>query len=295
MNESLSTSVTARTWGKVNLSLRSGPVDHEGYHPLRTVFASLSLPESVTVSPADELRVSVQGLHADRVPLDESNLAVQAAQLLAQWVGRSPDVAIEITKGVPVEGGMGGGSADAGATLLALNELWNVGLHRRQLAVLARPLGADVPFTVVGGVALGTGRGDVIQPLESAAQLHFALGFQDEGLSTAAVYREVDAMGVSALRVDAERELIDALRAGDLAAIGACLHNDLQPVALALMPRLGDVLSVASAAGALGTVVSGSGPTVAALARDAEHAAGIAREWDAAGVCSSTLAVTSAR
>lgn len=277
--------VEVTTYGKINLSLRSGPVDEYGYHPLRTIFASLSLPERIAVTEADEFSLTVHGDPHGLVPLDESNLATQAARLLAERVGRRANVTIEITKGVPVAGGMGGGSADAAGTLLALNELWEIGLHRRQLAAIARPLGADVPFAVVGGVALGTGRGDSVQPVVCAQDLHFALAFQDEGISTAEAYAAYDAHDPRELDPTAEDGLLAALAAGDLTKIGSELHNDLQVVALEIRPALRDTLDAALAAGALGAVVTGSGPTVAALARDGEHAAAIASAWDAAGVC----------
>ncbi|GAA2235660.1 4-(cytidine 5'-diphospho)-2-C-methyl-D-erythritol kinase [Rarobacter faecitabidus] len=278
--------ISVTTFGKINLSLRSGPVDEHGYHPLRTVFASLDLRETISVTPASEFTLRVANDPAGLVPLDESNLATRAAKLLAERVGRRPDVAIEIVKGVPVAGGMGGGSADAAGALLALNELWEIGLHPRQLAAIARPLGADVPFAVLGGVALGTGRGDSVQPVPSAVPLHFALAFQDEGISTAGAYRAYDALSPRALNQDAESALLAALAAGDLLAIGAELHNDLQPVALQFIPRLAQVMDLATGQGALGVIVSGSGPSVAALARDADHAAEICAAWLASGTVS---------
>jgi len=266
------TAVTARTHGKVNLSLHVGALGADGYHPLRTIFQSLALEELVTARTREGddrlVTVEVSGTDADRVPADGSNLAVRAARALAAQVGREPRVALEIVKAVPVAGGMAGGSADAAATLLALDALWGTGLSQRELLDLGATIGADVPFTVLGGTAEGSRRGDLLTPVPVVGTFHWVLAVRDDGLSTAEVYRRFDSVGApSGLGAELDDDLRAGLAAGDAAAVGAALHNDLQPVAVSMLPDLGRTLDAARAAGAAGAVVSGSGPTVAVLAR----------------------------
>jgi len=236
----------------------------------------------------------VDGTDAARVPLGEDNLAVRAVRALAQHVGRVPDVALEITKGVPVAGGMAGGSADAAAALVALDALWGIRLGADGLLALAATLGADVPFTVLGGTAEGTGRGDVLEPLPARGTFAWVLAVRDEGLSTPEAYRRVDALGrPSSLAAELDDELRAGLAAGDPGRVGAALHNDLQPVALELAPVLRRTLDAAREAGACGAVVSGSGPTVAVLARDAAHAEEIVPALVAAGTSDRVLRASS--
>ncbi|WP_278235277.1 4-(cytidine 5'-diphospho)-2-C-methyl-D-erythritol kinase [Isoptericola sp. AK164] len=282
-----SPSVRVRAPGKINLSLRVGPVEEDGYHPLVTVFQAVALHEEVTATEVADgvgLSLTVDGPQADRVPLDASNLAWRAAEVLAEHVGTSPDVALHLSKGVPVAGGMAGGSADAAATLVACDALWGAGLSRAELSGLAARLGSDVPFALLGHTAVGTGRGHLLTPAMSRGEFHWAFATRDEGLSTPAVYGRFDEMyGTTAPPVDVadDNGLMQALRAGDPTALGAALHNDLEPAALELRPELERTLEIARNGGALGAMVSGSGPTVAALARSRQHALAIAATWTA--------------
>ncbi len=290
--------VRARARGKVNLILVVGERQPDGYHPLRTVFQSLALSEQVTARHAQTLTLSVTGDQAAEVPLDGTNLAARAAELLAAHLGREPRVGLELLKGVPVAGGMAGGSADAAATLVALDELWQARLTPGDLLALAAQLGADVPFTVLGGTALGTGRGDVLTSLEAPATFHWVLALRSEGLSTPAVYAEFDRnvrphAGLSEGDREREGELIAALGAGDPVRVGAALHNDLQQPAVTLVPDLSRSLAAAREANALGVLVSGSGPTVAALALSADHAEDVAAAFAGAGASDRQLVTTS--
>ncbi|SDS22284.1 4-diphosphocytidyl-2-C-methyl-D-erythritol kinase [Paraoerskovia marina] len=283
------TRVHVRAPGKVNLSLRVAALQDDGYHPLVTTFQAVSLFEDVEVGdtePGAGISISVTGPHADVVPTDSSNLAWQAAELVAAAAGVDPDVHIEITKGVPVGGGMAGGSADGAATLVACNALWSAGLSQTDLSDLAARLGSDVPFGLVGNTAVGTGRGHLLTPAMSRADLHWVFAVRDEGLSTGAVYRAYDEHvgGPAHVSPDDDAALLAALRSGDAAAVGAALHNDLQAASLTLAPHLRRTLDLATEAGALGALISGSGPTVAALAGDLRHAHAIAAAWNAAGV-----------
>lgn len=285
--------VRVRAPGKINLALAVGRPDPDGYHPLATVFQAVSLVEEVTARPAEDFALTVEGLHADRVPTDASNLALRAAHRLAEHVGITDGVHLHVRKGVPVAGGMAGGSADAAAALLACDTLWRTGLPRQELSELAATLGADVPFALLGQTAVGRGRGDVLTPALSRGEYHWTLALQDHGLSTPEVFRMFDAVlgGVEGEPV-ADPALLRALSTGDPAAVGAALSNDLQVAALELAPHLAETLAVAEDAGALGVVVSGSGPTVAALARSRQHAVAVAAALTAAGVADGVLTAT---
>lgn len=283
----MSRSVTVRAPGKVNVQLSVGPVADDGYHPLASVFQAVELYETVTatarsdeqivlrVAPARGSRVVV-----DEVPLDERNLAFQAADALRSRFGISDGVELDVVKGVPVAGGMAGGSADAAATLLACAEVWDVGATRDELVQIAAQLGSDVPFILHGHTAVGLGRGDVITPAMARGQFHWVFATQSQGLSTAAVYAEFDRM-VAAGELQARDPHISdavmkALLAGNPEALGDVLVNDLEEAALSLAPHLREVMAAAVEAEALGVMVSGSGPTVAALARSRQHALTIA-------------------
>lgn len=280
-----------RAPGKVNLSLRVGTRESDGYHPLATVFQAVSLFEEVIARPADGLSVTVSGQHADRVPTDLTNLALLAAELLAAHTGIDAGVHLHVHKAVPVAGGMAGGSADAAAALIACDALWGTGVPREELVELAAQLGSDVPFPLLGHTAIGTGRGHLLAPAMSRGEYHWAFAVREEGLSTARVFGVFDELiaGATRLEPEADRALMQALRAGDAHALGRALHNDLQHAALELAPSLAEPLAVAEDAGALGVLVSGSGPTVAALARSRQHALVIAAAITAAGVADEVM------
>ena len=290
--------VRASAPGKVNLTLRVGAPTPDGYHPLVTVFEALNLRETVTVRTSKTPGVRVETIaYLPDGSVDEAttramadvdpatHLAVRAARVLQRlaaagpWASTAAGLSIRVDKRVPVAGGMAGGSADAAAALVACNELWDLGLGDEQLHAIGRSLGADVPACLAGGIALGTGRGDHMSVLregdEAGAeyQHHWVMLLAHEGLSTPSVFREfdrVDAAGAPAL-ADPTPEEITALCAGP-EELRHCLVNDLQAPALRLRPELAETIAAATDAGALAVTLSGSGPTVAALARDAEHA-----------------------
>jgi 4-diphosphocytidyl-2-C-methyl-D-erythritol kinase len=288
--------VRVRAPGKVNLSLRVGALQDDGYHPLVTVFQAVSLYEEVTATQVPVgagIALTVDGPQSDLVPVDGSNLAWRAAEALARHTGVAADVALHLKKGVPVAGGMAGGSADAAAALVACDALWETGLPRAELADLAVELGADVPFALLGHTALGTGHGHLLTPAMTRGEFHWAFAVREEGLSTPAVYRRFDELGTpSAVEVADEAPLMQALRAGDPHALGKALHNDLEEAAVSLRPELGRTLELAREGGALGAIVSGSGPTVAALARSRQHALAIAATWTAEGAADSVWCTT---
>ena len=280
--------VTAQAPAKINLWLSVGPLGADGFHPLATVFQSLTLYDLVhatTTSPGSGITLTVEG--ADGVPVDRTNLAWSAASLVADELGIAADVSLHLVKRIPVAGGMAGGSADAAATLVACDALWRGQVGRQRLMEIAATLGSDVPFMLHGGTAIGTGRGDRLIPVLRAGTFHWVLAAADRGLSTPAVYGQLDR-----LRADhppaseyLSDDVMSALRAGDALALGSALGNDLQQPALSLMPSLGQLLTAGVDAGALGAMVSGSGPTCVFLARDRDHALDIAARLSGSGLC----------
>ena len=276
-----------RAPAKLNLHLSVGPLRADGYHELTTVFTALSLYDELAVERAAELRIEVRGEGADAVPLDDTNLAVRAVRLLAERTGSDPAVHLVLDKGIPVAGGCAGGSADAAAALVACDALWGTGLSRPELSALAAQLGSDVPFSLQGGTALGRGRGEQLTPVLGRGSYAWVLALADGGLSTPAVYAELDRLRDSGpvTLVSDPAEVLGALRSGNVDALGRALSNDLQPAAVALRPALREVLATGLRLGALGAMVSGSGPTVAFLARDRGHASQLDTALSASGVC----------
>lgn len=279
--------VTVRAPAKVNLHLAVGPLRDDGFHDLTTVFHAVGLFDEVTVRRASGFALHVEGEGAEQVPTDRSNLAAQAVLALGQRYGHEPDVEIDIVKGIPVAGGCAGGSADAAAALVACDALWGLGLTREELAAVGAELGSDVPFSLHGGTALGTGRGERLTPVLGAGTYSWVLALAGGGLSTPAVYKELDRQRehgpVSVVSDSAE--VLSALRQGTPELLGRALSNDLQPAAMALKPDLRKLLDCGDDLGALGGIVSGSGPTVAFLARDDGHATALAAALSGQGVC----------
>ncbi|UPO77606.1 4-(cytidine 5'-diphospho)-2-C-methyl-D-erythritol kinase [Arthrobacter sp. Helios] len=286
MSLSAPRAVRVRAPGKINVSLRVGPLRPDGYHAVASVYLAVSLFEEVTATAAAEPGITVRvdaggplSIPASGIPLGPENLVARAAAALAGHAGvQDPAVDLVITKHVPVAGGMGGGSADAAAALLACNELWGTGLSAAELASLGSQLGADVPFALTGGAAVGLGTGDQLTPVAAEAPLHWVLVAADTGLSTPAVYGRLDALRSEAGAVAEEPQSADpavlaALAPGNAAALASVIHNDLQPAALSLAPALDEVLQRGRDLGALAGIVSGSGPTLAFLAADGAAAA----------------------
>lgn len=312
--------VTALAPGKVNLSLRVGPPREDGYHDVATVYFAVSLYEEITAAPREDGAITISisersaftGVeHTDpdtgetvtaEIPLDERNLAYKAAALLRETL-RQRDastltfprrdatgellqgppqygVDLNITKNVPIAGGMGGGSADAAAALLACSALWDAGLSKEQLAELGAELGADVPFAILGGAAVGQGVGDELSPLLTHGELHLVIVPATAGLSTPEVYRQLDSMreaaGIEAEAPELDADLVGAVSAGDAELIATLMANDLQAPAVSMIPALDDMLDAGLTEGALQGMVSGSGPTLVFLARDAAAAAQLA-------------------
>ena len=307
------TGVTVRAPAKINLQLAVGPLRDDGYHDLVTVFQAVSLYDEVTAATVDgsgDDQVLVSGEGADSVPAGPDNLALKAATALAQVAGLSPDpgrhLEITIRKRIPVAAGLAGGSADAAAALVACNELWQAGLSLEQLSGIAAGVGSDVAFSLLGGTAVGQGRGEQLSPALASGEYHWVLAVADGQLSTPEVYRTLDrlresgsvpaagAAGASdgtdvAAWTDGpgalDHDLMAALRSGEPAAVGRTLSNDLQAAALSLFPALRKTLNAGQELGALGAIVAGSGPTCVFLAANAQRAVDLAVALSGAGVC----------
>lgn len=278
--------VTVRVPAKINLELLVGPRRDDGFHGLSTVFHAVSLYDDVTVIPADEWSVDVVGAYTHLVPVGDDNLALRAARLLAKAAGVESPVHVQIAKEIPVAAGLAGGSADAAATLVACDHLWKLGSEPELLDDLAARLGSDVNFALTGGTAIGSGRGERVAPVLGRGRYRWVLVTSEQGLSTPAVFAECDRLrGDSPVPDPAPSEpMMASLRSGDARALGAALTNDLQEAACSLRPDLADVLSAGKEFGALGGVVSGSGPTVAFLVDGTEGALDLAVAFAASGV-----------
>jgi 4-diphosphocytidyl-2-C-methyl-D-erythritol kinase len=281
--------VTASAPGKINIFFKVGALNSDGYHDVLSIYQALDIRETVTVSDSSRWKVSVSGALSEEqiaaVPTGEDNLVVRAAKSIGQVAAltRIPELGFEITKNVPVAGGMGGGSADAAAAMLAVDELWETRVDGEALIKAAAELGADIPFALLGGTAIGIGRGDKLDPIDEVQKLHWVLVPMDAGLSTPRVYAKLDEMraakGQDPTLVPTPQvphELIDALVHGDAREVAKHLHNDLQDAAVSLMPELSVTMDAGLAAGALAAMVSGSGPTIAMLAESEEAAESIA-------------------
>jgi 4-diphosphocytidyl-2-C-methyl-D-erythritol kinase len=281
--------VVVRVPAKINLQLAVGPLGTDGFHEVTTVFQAISLFDDVTVKHGPEssgISLTLSGATSSGVPVDDENLAMRAAKLMAEKYDLSADLAIHLKKEIPVAGGMAGGSADAAGVIVAMDALFDIGLSRDEMEVVAAELGSDVPFGISGGIAIGRGRGDQLTPALSRGNYHWVLALSGQGLSTPAVYQECDRLreGLDIASPQVSDSMMQALRAGDPVALGAALSNDLQAAACSLRPALRLVLDVGRDYGALGSIVSGSGPTVAFLVEDEEKSMDLTVALSSSGV-----------
>ena len=289
--------VVARVPAKVNLQLSVGPLGSDGYHEVITVFQAISLFDDVSVATApvgNGLTIDISGQTSIGVPTDSSNLAIRAAEQMVKTYDLPTDLAIKLKKEIPVAGGMAGGSADAAGVIVGLDSLFELGLSRDEMESVGSKIGSDVPFSICGGVAIGSGRGDQITPALAKGNYFWVLALSGQGLATPSVYQECDRLreGLSIATPQVSEPLMQALRAGDAKALGKSLSNDLQSAACSLRPALRLVLDVGVDYGALGGIVSGSGPTVAFLVSSDEHAMDLTVALSASGVVSSVVRAT---
>ena len=289
--------VVVRVPGKVNLQLSVGPLEADGYHEVTTVFQAISIYDDVTLrfaDPGSGIALQVAGPTAHGVPVDSTNLAYRAAQIMIDRHDLDFDISIHIKKEIPVAGGMAGGSADAAAVIVAFDALYELGLSRDGMEKIGAELGSDVPFAITGGIAIGRGRGDNLTPVLARGSYNWVLAMASQGLSTQSVYNECDRLrtGLDITRPQVGDAILQALRAGDASMLGRSLSNDLQSAACSLRPALRLVLDVGFDYGALGAVVSGSGPTVAFLVQDEERALDLTVALSASGVVAGVIRAT---
>ncbi|MEY2813437.1 MAG: 4-(cytidine 5'-diphospho)-2-C-methyl-D-erythritol kinase [Actinobacteria bacterium] len=282
-------SVEVQAPAKVNLQLSVGPKEADGYHQVVTVFQAVSLMDVIKISESDQFGISIKGDYTTGVPLDQSNLIFKAVQLMSEKFDTSTSLDFEINKSIPVAGGMAGGSADAAASLLGIDQLYGLGLTKDELAEVAREIGSDVPFMLHGGTAVGRGRGDEITPALSRGTYHWVIAVSSSGLSTPAVYGECDRLrtGLDIKAPTLNDELLQSLLSGDSVRVGKSLNNDLQAAACSLRPALRLILDTGQEYGALGGIVSGSGPSVAFLVADEDHSLDLAVALTSSGVVGS--------
>ena len=282
-------SVTVQVPAKVNLQLSVGPKEADGYHEVATVFQAISLFDNVKVAAADQFSIIVSGDYTNGVPLDQSNLVYKAIELMADKFDTDKNLEISIEKSIPVAGGMAGGSADAAAVLLGIDQLYRLGLSKDELGEIARKLGSDVPFMLHGGTAVGRGHGDEVTPALSRGNYHWVIAVSSTGLATPAVYAECDRLrtGLDIKAPTLNDELLQALLSGDATRVGKSLSNDLQSAACSIRPALRLILDTGQEYGALGGVVSGSGPSVAFLVADEDHSLDLAVALTSSGVVGS--------
>ena len=284
--------VTVRVPGKVNLQLSVGPKRSDGFHEIATVFQAVSLFDDVKVTLTDEtdrdqrFSIEIKADHPHGIPTDKSNLAYVAAELMYTKFDLDDALNISINKSIPVAGGMAGGSANAAGVIVALDALFSLGLSRTEMEEIGSEIGSDVPFSIAGGTAIGTGRGEQLTPALARGSYSWVFALSSNGLSTPAVYGECDRLreGMEISSPQVSESLMHALRSADAKALGKALQNDLQPAACSIRPALRLILDVGMDYGALGGIVSGSGPTVAFLAEDEDHALDLVVALTSSGV-----------
>lgn len=285
--------VSVRVPGKINLQLSVGPLQRDGYHEVATVFQSVSLFDELTISENDGDGIEIAAEGKSAIPIGKENLAFKAAELMRKKFDISTGLLIKIKKEIPIAGGMAGGSANAGATIVGIDALFSLGLKRDEMERIGGEIGADVPFTISGGTAIGTGRGDQITPVLSRGSYNWVLALSSSGLSTPAVYKECDRLreGLDISKPHVSDSLLHSLSQGDAKALGKSLTNDLQAAACSLKPALRLILDVGLDYGALGGIVSGSGPTVAFLAESEDHALDLVVALTSSGVVGNVIRV----
>src|SRR5689334_23054206 len=228
--------VKVRVPAKINLHLGVGPLRADGFHELNTVYHAISLFDELTARPGDTLALTMEGEGAGELLLDDSNLIMRAARALAARARVPAYARLHLRKSIPLAGGLAGGSADAAATLLACDALWGTGYTKDELAEIGAELGSDVPFLLYGGTALGTGHGEAVSPiLARPVTWHWVVALADGGLSTPAVYRELDRLREGPQAPEAlgnADALMGALRQRKPEVLAEVLGNDLQPAAL---------------------------------------------------------------
>jgi 4-diphosphocytidyl-2-C-methyl-D-erythritol kinase len=266
---------------KLNLTLEVGDARGDGYHNLDSIFASLKLADRLFIRPCGPPGTLILSVRGGSVPESEENSCLTAARQLAADRRDLPGVELVLFKTIPVGSGLGGGSADAAATLVGLNRWWGLGRSASELGDIGLALGSDVPFCLLGGHARVRGRGEVVEPLPFPSRRLWLVLLRPPGSkSTRLVYEEFDKLPHDrrcSVRPDTAGA-IRALATGNWEALAQSLGNALEPALAASHPDLERAKTLLATGGALGTAMTGSGPTAFGIARDRDHARAIARE-----------------
>ena len=252
---------------KLNLTLDITGIAPDSYHTLDMVMHTISLCDRIAISCAAELELACPPW----LPSGPGNLVWKAAAALREYAGINTGAHIEIVKHIPAQAGMGGGSADAAATLKGLNELWKLGLSLKELCGIGIKLGSDVPFALQGGTARVRGVGEAIEPIAGVNPLWFAIALPNGGVSTAQCYRRYDEVG-AAVRPD-NNKFVEALRQGDIRAMAMHSGNALERAAVGLLPAIGGLLAQMRATGAKYCAMTGSGAAVFSVFEREDEAA----------------------
>lgn len=288
--------VSVRVPAKINLQLSVGPLDEAGYHEIVTIFQAISLFDEVTVSKvkAGSEQLSISGDGAEALPTNQENLAFKAVREIAKFVEHPINARIHIDKSIPIAGGMAGGSADAAAVLIAVNHLWKLNLNSEQLIKIASEIGSDVAFLLFGHTQMGQGRGERLNPVLTRGELNWVIATNTGGLATGEVYKTCDMLreGEETVAPAVNKELIQALAAGDIKTVAKNLSNDLQAAALKLKPELRNLLKVGEEYGAIGSLVSGSGPTCIFLAESKKSAQDLVVDLAGSGLAKNVFLAT---
>ncbi|MCL0067979.1 4-(cytidine 5'-diphospho)-2-C-methyl-D-erythritol kinase [Peptococcaceae bacterium] len=260
---------------KINLALKVLGKRKDGYHEVEMVMQSLALHDKIFLTL---IRSDIELLVEGDAPLDESNLAYKAAKAILEYSDCKQGIRIKLVKNIPAAAGLAGGSSDAAAVLLGINKLLKLGLDTEELMEIGKGLGSDVPFCIMGGTALARGRGEKIQPLPKAPKMGVMLIKPDFGVSTAQVYKRFS-LDLVEKKADVNA-VVEAIKKGDIKGIATAIFNDLEYVTMDMHPCLEGIKRQLEDAGALGVLMSGSGPTVYGLAFDLGHANILAKRLD---------------
>lgn len=287
--------ISVRVPAKINLQLSVGPLEESGYHELATIFQAVSLFDEVTVSKlkTGKDHLSISGDEIGDVPTNQDNLAFKAIREIAKFVEHPIKARIHIDKSIPIAGGMAGGSADAAATIVAVNQLWELKLSQNQLVEIASAVGSDVAFLLFGHTQMGLGRGEKLTPVLTRGDFNWVIATNKSGLATSEVYKMCDQLridqNIPAPRIN--NDLVQALATGNVKAVAKNLSNDLQHAALKLKPELSNLLKMGEEFGALAGMVSGSGPTCLFLADSTKSAENLVVDLSGSGLCKNVFLV----
>ena len=261
--------ISVKARAKINLTLDVTGKRPDGYHELRMIMQTVELYDKVFVKKIEKPVIKIK-TNLEWLPTDNRNLAYKAAEVIKERYDIPGGVFIELKKTIPVAAGLAGGSADCAAVLYAMNILYNLKIKREELAAIALELGSDVPYCLMRGTALAEGRGEILTRLPACPEAWIVLAKPAVGMSTAAVYKAIDAIDGYA-HPDTEG-MIDAIKKSDINAVASKLSNVLENASIPMCPMIGDIKKMLSDMGAVGVLMRGSGPTAYGIYKDKKTA-----------------------